>query len=137
MDRKKLLIRTTSLAFFIFFVNFIAMKFHWYYSMWWFDMPMHFVGGFWAGLLVACIYPPEDVSFKSVFKFALLVLAIGIAWEIFEIFIYDYFKIQPFNTLDTISDILFDISGGLLSIIYISKRIMLSLGGAVQNINNA
>lgn len=137
MDRKKLLTRVTSLALFIFVVNYMAMKFYWYSLLWWFDMPMHFLGGFWAGLMVAYVYPPKDIAFKTVLRFILAVLTIGILWEIFEILVAKYITGQPFNTLDTLSDIFFDVAGGFLSIIYFSKRIMLPANGQANETKHA
>jgi hypothetical protein len=37
--------RLVFLILFIFIFNLGAMKLYWYQSIWWFDMPMHFIGG--------------------------------------------------------------------------------------------
>lgn len=124
MNRRKLLIRLTSLILFIFFLNYAAMKFYWYSSLWWLDMPIHFLGGFWVGLLSVWLFPPQNMSFKSVFKVSLMVFLVGFLWEIFEIAVNDTLIHNPFNMLDTSSDLLFDLAGGLSAVIYFFKRIM-------------
>lgn len=119
MDRKKLFIRLTLLILCIFVLNFIATKLYWYSSIWWFDMPMHFLGGFWLGLALLWLFPIDEPALKKVFKIALGVLVIGFAWELFEIVVNNIFAQNPFDLIDTTSDIFFDISGGFASTIYI------------------
>ena len=118
--------RVWSLIVFIFIVNYLAMKFYWYSSIWWFDMPMHFLGGFWVGLFLFWLFPLEKISARMVLKIILGVLLIGIFWEIFEIVIGKVIIQDCLNTtLDTFSDIFFDIAGATFSILYFLKRIML------------
>ena len=124
MDRKKLLTYLAFLIFFIFAVNYAAMKFYWYFSIWYFDMPMHFLGGFWLGLALIWLFSVKELSFKIIFKIILGVFFIGILWELFEISIDKTITQNPFNILDTISDMCFDLAGGALSIIYFFKRIV-------------
>ena len=125
MDSKKFLIRLVSLIFFIFFVNYLAMKFYWYSSIWYFDMPMHFLGGLWLGLAIIWFFKVKEVSFKSIFYIILGVLLIGTLWEVFEIFIDKNITGLSFNTLDTFSDIFFDLAGGSFAILYFLKRVIL------------
>ena len=134
MNQKKLSIYLASLILFIFVVNYVAVKFYWYSAIWWFDMPMHFLGGLWLGLAIIWLFslkelsPPERpfgwAGFKLIFKIILGVLFVGILWELFEIFINKSIAQNPFNILDTVSDMCFDLVGGSLSIIYFFKRIV-------------
>ena len=126
IDRKKLIKRLVSLIIFLFLANFLADKFYWYSSdsLWYFDMIMHFFGGFWVGLVLFCVFEIEEISLKFVFKILLFTLTIGIGWEIFEILVNDVLIKNPFNYLDTFSDIFFDLSGGTFAILYFFKRIM-------------
>jgi hypothetical protein len=124
MNSQKLLIRSAILIFLIFLLNYLAMEFHWYSSMWYFDMIMHFLGGFWLGLLSIYLFLLEDSSFKSILKIFFIVLLVGIGWEIFEILINQLMVQDPFNTLDTMSDIFFDLAGGLFAIFYFLRKIM-------------
>lgn len=125
MNKKKLLIRIASLILFIFILNLLAMKFYWYFSIWWFDMPMHILGGFWVGLTLIWFLEPKNLSFNTIVKIILGVLLIGIAWEVFEIIVNKTIIQNPFNTLDTISDVCFDLAGAFISIFYFIKRIMI------------
>ena len=99
------------------------MKFYWYSSIWYFDMAMHFLGGFWLGLASLYLFPLKDTSFKSILKIFLLVLLVGVGWEIFEVIVDRVITGNLFNTLDTISDICFDLAGGLSAILYFIKKI--------------
>ena len=122
MDRKKLSIRVGSLVIFIFIVNYLAMKFYWYSSVWWFDMPMHFLGGLWLGLAFVWFFFNKEFNWKLILKIILGVLLIGILWEIFEVILNNYTTQLPFNTLDTLSDIFFDLAGGTFAVLYFLKR---------------
>lgn len=123
MDRRKLSIRICLLVVFIFLVNFLAGKFHWYSSLPWFDMFVHFLGGFWLGLGVIYLFPPKISSSSSILKILLGVLIIGLAWEFFEIFVDANFSKKIFDIKDTLSDLCFDLAGGLTATLYFFKRI--------------
>ena len=101
------------------------MKFHWYFSIWYFDMPMHIIGGFWIGLAFLWFFKIKELSFDTILKIILGFLIIAISWEIFEILVDKTITLNPFNTLDTLSDICFGFAGTLISFIYFTKRIMI------------
>ena len=125
MTRKDFFIRITGLIFVIFFINYLAMTFHWYSSIWWFDMPMHFLGGLWVGILFIWIFYGKKLDFSLIFKIIISVFLIGIFWEIFEIVVNNFTLADPFNLLDTISDVCFDVAGGAFAIwyfYYISRK---------------
>lgn len=125
MDKKKLLKRLSALIFLVFIFNFVATKFYWYSSIWWFDMLMHFLGGFWLALAFIFLFLKKDIIFSDIFKIIIFVLFIGILWEVFEFSLDKTISKNIFNLLDTSSDICFDIAGGLSGIIYSLKRIMI------------
>jgi hypothetical protein len=108
------------------------MKFYWYSSIWYFDMPMHFLGGIWLGLISIYLFPLKNYSLKSIFKIFFIVLLVGVAWEVFEILVNRLTIQDSFNTLDTISDICFDSAGGLFAIFYFLKKVMFVEKNAVQ-----
>ena len=124
MDHKKLLKRILFLIFFILIVNYIASSLYWYYSIWWFDMPMHFLGGFWLGLAFLWFLFVEKLSLQLIFKIMVGILLVGFLWEVFEVLVNDAITQNPFNILDTASDVFFDLAGGALAILYYIKRIM-------------
>ncbi len=125
INRKKFSIRVISLIFFILALDVIASKFHWYFTIWWFDMPMHFLGGIWVGLALLWYFPLKSLFFKEVFKIIFGVLIVAIFWEIFEILVDKVIAQNPFNALDTLSDIFFGMAGGVVSIFYFFRRIMI------------
>ncbi len=125
MDKKKILTRIVSLIIFILFLNSIILKFHWYYNIWWSDMLMHFLGGFWLGLVFIYFLKPKDINFSNILKIVLGAFIVSFGWEIFEIFLNNVTLRDPFNSLDTMSDLCFDLSGAIISIFYFSKRIMI------------
>ena len=148
MDRKRLVKHLVFLMFFIFIVNLSAQQFHWYFSVWYFDMFMHFLGGFWVGLASLYFFFSASESFGLsleskaltgiILKILLCVLFIGIGWEIFETSIDKVIVQNSFNVLDTFSDILFDLTGGATTVFYFLKRIMLqsksgSLGDSLKD----
>ncbi len=132
IDRTKLVTPLVFLMFFIFLVNLVALKLYWYYSIWYFDMPMHFLGGLWVGLFFLWFFSIESmpflhlvlerVDFKLVSKTLLFVLLFGVLWELFEFYTNNYIGHDLFNILDTTSDIFFDLSGGLYAILYVWKN---------------
>lgn len=123
INKKKLSVRIISIIFTILILNTMAMKFHWYFTIWWFDMPMHFLGGFWLGLLIFWLLKIKEISLPEIIKIIIGFLVIAFGWEIFEISIDKIITKNPFNTLDTISDIFFGLSGVLFSLWYLDKKI--------------
>ena len=88
-------------------------------------MPMHILGGFWLGLVFIYFLKIKDLSFSTILKIILGALVIGLLWEVFEILVDKTIIQNPFNTLDTLSDICFDLAGAGIAIFYFAKRIML------------
>ena len=113
MNKQDLLKTSLWLVIAIFFLNSMAMKFHWYFTIWWFDMPMHFLGGIFIGLLALAFSPRRPVltAFLSV-------LMIGVLWELFEFSLDTFITYNPHNFLDTFSDLVFDLVGGLTASLY-------------------
>ncbi len=124
MNAKKFLIRLLLLILSIFLLNYLAMSFYWYSSIWYFDMIMHFLGGIWLGLAFIWLFKIEKISFKLILKIILGVLLISILWEVFEIILDKNITGNSFNTLDTISDISFDLAGGFFAVLYFLRKIM-------------
>lgn len=82
-------------------------------------MPMHFLGGLWVGFVYLYFFSRDNNSLDIILKIMLFVLLIGLGWEFYEILFVNILAQNPFNTLDTISDIFFDLSGGLCAILYL------------------
>lgn len=124
-DRRHLLIRIAILVFAIFVVNLFVMKFYWYASMWYLDMIMHFVGGLWLGMLFLWFFRLHHTNYFSVIqKILLLVFLTGVGWEVFEFFVNNYWGPYTFDMRDTISDIFFDMSGGIFAVFYYLNKVI-------------
>ncbi len=126
------------IAFLVFVLVFhaIATINFWYWQYFWLDIPMHFLGGFWAAMFsiwLSSKYFPnlwrggEKLFFLiSVLSFVAL---IGVLWEFYE-FINDIFfsskgysEIMQLGAADTIKDLFFDLFGGsVFLLIYRLRR---------------
>lgn len=119
---KRLAVKAAWLVVAIFLVNLAAMKFFWYSSIWWFDMPMHFVGGVFLGLITLAMYlrakKGEAVSTHGFVLVVAMTLLFGIGWEIFEFGIDTFITFSQHNLLDTVSDVCFDLAGACAVFVY-------------------
>lgn len=104
-----------------------ASFFHWYDLIWWFDMPMHFLGGTVVLYLVVVVwkkyYPNTEYSPKFLIYSSVFALAMSLGWELFEFSLYHIFRNPIFIPLDTLSDIFFDIAGILTGLFFVIKRL--------------
>lgn len=85
-----------------------------FYTLWWWDIPAHFLGGLWAGLFLVWF----GAHFKrrvSLLQCALFAFAIGVSWELFEC--YEGVGGSTFMSywIDTPKDLVMDTFGGMLA----------------------
>ena len=73
----------------IFTFNLLGLLFDWYWTVWWYDIPMHITGGAWLALSI--LYLERRLpNFHKVFgenRFLLFLMGIAVAaivWEFFE-----------------------------------------------------
>ncbi|MHB1118139.1 MAG: hypothetical protein ACYCZ7_01230 [Minisyncoccota bacterium] len=103
-------------------VNVVAQSYYWYWTMRWFDMPMHFAGGLWvAGVVLwwrffSGKFAPASFAVSSVIFWALLgAVGVGVLWELYEAGV-SYFTVGHVNDmLDTMGDLILDTLGGLVA----------------------
>lgn len=127
MDSKKLTFLSLLLVWAIFALNFLASRFYWYTSIWWFDMPMHFLGGVFLAFIGMLIFRAFGFSglYKNIFFVLGFIVIIGLFWEFFEVGVDKFILYKSYNNinmLDTLSDLVFDIAGGLTGILYVIFR---------------
>ncbi len=132
MDRTKLLKPLVYLMLFLFLADTLAQKFYWYYSIGWFDIPVHFLGGFWVGIFFVWYFsvvrlpflrrPLRDTSAQTFRQTLLFVLFIGIAWEAGEFLTSNYIGLEAFNRIDIASDLFFDLAGGVTAFFYCRRK---------------
>ncbi len=127
MTRKEFFIRLAGLIVCIAAFNFLANKFYWYSSIWYFDIIMHFLGGLWLGGFFLWLFWPERISGSLVGKVILGVLVVGIGWEVFELMFVNYVAQNNFDIIDTAMDLVLDILGGFSAVVYFNKKIMNSI----------
>ena len=128
--KKPLLIEIFALAIIVAFFHYLALTFYLYWTVEWFDILMHFLGGALVALLSMFIFytsgylnfPKEH--FLSVFAMILgSVLLVGLVWELWELFVG--FTDVLVDQGDTILDLIMDIIGGIVAFSYGKKYIWL------------
>jgi uncharacterized membrane protein YjdF len=105
-------------------LHFIGSAKHFYFTYWWFDIMMHFLGGVIVFLLSSWFYArflKEDLSLRA-FIFALVsVLAVGSAWEIYENVIKLTYRAFGSYRFDTIKDVLVDMAGAFIAFLVLNR----------------
>jgi len=110
-----------------------AQTYFLYYTIWWFDILMHFLGGLWVSLIAVWFYKAftrgKSNSRKAYLISVVAILLVGISWEVTEVL----FDIAPPGSyvLDTSLDLLMDILGALTGV-YIVFRETLKESSRVQ-----
>ncbi|MEA2112483.1 MAG: hypothetical protein U9P50_00725 [Patescibacteria group bacterium] len=126
MSKKTFSIFLVVFIYIIFILNILASHFFLYWKFWWFDIIMHFLGGFWVALLSYYIFFLSKYFRRikeklSIFYTSLFfVITVGILWEIFEYLAKASIYQSNFN-LDTSLDILMDMLGWLLAYFILLK----------------
>jgi hypothetical protein len=117
MLRRKLVenlcIAVVSLAVF----NQIAVFLHWYEIVWWFDMPMHFLGGLSVFYFSAIVWLPARKwvpDWRFLYEAVITTVLIGVLWEALELYLFLHYGSPNFITLDSFSDVFFDLAGAFL-----------------------
>jgi uncharacterized membrane protein YjdF len=109
-------------------VNFAAHEYYWYRLIWWFDMMMHFAGGVWlAG--VAIWWRGRMIESGAMFSLKMLFIVgvgtafvIGVLWEGYEVIVGAVIEGRVNALTDTLSDLLFDVLGALLTVVMAARR---------------
>lgn len=107
-------------------INGFAVYLNWYSLVWWFDMPMHFLGGltvFYFGAIV-WNFALRYVSFgRYMYESIITALLIGVLWEALEYYLYIQYGSPEFKLVDSFSDIFFDLGGALFGAFMLSSRL--------------
>jgi hypothetical protein len=101
---------------------------YWHYL--WLDIPMHFLGGFWAAL--ACVWFLRIFMTKVPFIYVFAgVLVISIAWEVFEFIVG--FQREDHYMLDTALDLVMDSLGGICGFMLGRRMVQLAPNAQVED----
>lgn len=127
MDKKLLRIACVT-AFFIWLINALANQFYWYSAMWWFDIPMHILGGVFLGFAAGALFFKKIVGRSlcdSLVTVVLFVVMLGIGWEFFEYLVQSIIKgsSQLAHIPDSIKDIFMDMMGGFFASYFVLRAI--------------
>ena len=118
MLRERILKRLCAAIVTLAVVNQAASFFSWYSLAWWFDMPMHFLGGVSVLYLGALLWLPA-LSYVSVRRYlyeaVITAVLFGVLWEALELYLHVRFGSPDFVLLDSVSDVFFDLAGALLA----------------------
>lgn len=108
------------------FLHYSALVLSLYYTVSWFDIMMHFIGGALIGLIFILIFyiyewkPFQKNNKATVFIVTLGgVLIVGLAWELWELFVG--FTDITTDLPDTLLDIIMDLLGGSMAFLYAKK----------------
>lgn len=94
-----------------------------YWRFPWVDVPMHVLGGVWAGLCASWILARNGASAPLAWCFA-FALALGIAWELFEYSEGIVMSRHLSYTADTAKDIAMDLAGAALGWLFARKLVL-------------
>lgn len=114
MKRSQVFILALASAFILMILHLVAISLHLYWTIWWLDLVFHFWGGVIVGsLAVSMLIKRSDSVWRAAFVVGGSVLVVALLWEVQEFvsrsfYAYDYI-------VDTISDILLGMAGGLTS----------------------
>ena len=114
----------------IFHVVFSSLGF--YYIYWWFDIPMHFLGGFSIGItssFLLSLFQKKQYLGKINFLLGIIfvvsmVSLTAVGWEFFEFLMSNLYhlNLQP-SLNDTLADLFFGIFGGIIAGLIFSNKI--------------
>jgi hypothetical protein len=117
----------------LFLASLGAYFFYWYSTIWWFDMPMHFAGGYFLSIMLMYIVVraqskgnrEDNKKFNPKYLYLILILltfAIGFLWEVYEFVVDAYFHTHLIVIMDSFSDLCFDMAGAITAFFFIDRH---------------
>lgn len=97
-------------------VHFSALAYSLYFYLPWFDILAHFLGGLWVALMGAWLWLRFGAQ-PTWWRLLLVTLAVGIAWEIFEL--VAGIPREANYMLDTFIDLIMDFMGAAVAIMVV------------------
>ncbi len=116
MLRRKLLNRLAVSVTALSVIFYLAVHFSLPDLLWWFDMPMHFLGGvcvFYFGAMVWLPARKYVPVWRYLYESIITAILLGVLWEALELYLYMHYGSPNFILLDSVSDIFFDLAGAL------------------------
>ena len=115
------------LFFIIGLLELVSMVFYLHWTLWWFDVVLHFLGGAWAAMTVIFVWHYHRVSIntsqlKIIWVGVIGAFFIGFMWEIYELSISATSFADGISYVrDTTSDLVMDCCGGFFASLYSFK----------------
>lgn len=114
---------------FILGLHVLGIIYDFYYTIWWYDIPMHVFGGAWVALLFFHLFCRtfRIVDCKNIFPAIIVIVSfvalIGVLWEFYEylsdVYIFKihsiYYAPNPIALPDAMKDLLDDLIGGTIA----------------------
>lgn len=128
IEKHKLFLRAFIILALVGFLNYLAEVFYFHWTLWWYDIILHHLGGACAGTAFLYFYfdffkLSKFDKIKAVKLTFLFVLFIGVAWEIYELLHHDTSLADGvYYYRDTISDLIADSVGGFFAVIFSFKH---------------
>jgi len=105
-------------------LHILAIEFYLYWTLWWFDVLIHFLGGLWIGLSVLWfVFLSGYVTrFQLQYTNALIltllsIIIVAVGWEVFEFFVES--PLEENYMFDTITDLIMGTFGALSGYAYV------------------
>ena len=110
MSKSTILITSLCFAALLWTLNQIALVFYFYWTLAWYDIMMHFLGGLTIGVFLICIFRIANIRTRSFLTIFLLAMFISVDWEIFE-YVNDIIDPTENYAMDTAYDLVMDALG--------------------------
>ena len=130
MNNRRFILLFAALSALIGLLHLLAVKLWLYWTLWWFDIPMHILGGLWLSAIIFFFFVKDrtffaGVSSRLIFSFFVVTaVSIGVFWEIFEV-IADATMVSKENYApDTLSDFLFDAVGATIFYFLVKRQLL-------------
>lgn len=129
MFKQKIFITSFLVLVIVAIFHYIGIKYYLYWTVKWYDIPMHILGGLWVSLLSLSIYAhfygnASIINYRrKVFKVVFLVLLfVTVSWEVFELIGKITFLNDKGYWLDTFKDIFDGYIGGMIGYFFFIRN---------------
>jgi uncharacterized membrane protein len=105
-------------------LEYIGSRYSLFETIWWYDILLHGLGGFWLGILII----KAQRTAKNILFILIAVFVMGLAWEIYEkafdVFLGPILEMGPFSVsiADTGGDLIMDMLGAGASVLVLRLR---------------
>lgn len=125
---KKLAWAMLPMAVVFLFDNLLNNPLGFYDRWWWYDIPMHMLGGIVTAWSAVRFFRAQKIIIKPLWALLVLIIGsaaiVGILWEVYEFFMdmVVAYSVQP-NVADTVGDLFNDLFGAtLFCLVYVKTK---------------